>query len=246
LLSHIPTPDLPLDVALILILLNLSPTSLSRFLQVSQPALEQRTPFRWYFIVLAGITAATYYELHTPPRVLGSGSLVWVLVAGVGLGALAVAIEAVTLRSVRGWRPVVASSGVALTHPWPGSAYADAPTAGSRARSDATERRRISLAALMVGAVLEECIYRQALLVLLVAVTLDPLIAATIATLAFGLVHFQFGLGAVVSKLMIGALFTGIVLSGGALATVIVAHAVFNAAAYFAPTRAVANTAVVF
>jgi membrane protease YdiL (CAAX protease family) len=84
---------------------------------------------------------------------------------------------------------------------------------------------------LLAPAVLEELVYRQALLMLL-APALGLGGAAVVSTLAFGLVHLYFGVQAVASKCVMGALFAAMVLSGFGLLSVMLGHCVLNAAVY--------------
>lgn len=235
-MSQIPTPshDLPLDVWLVLVLLGLSPAMLGSWLESRFRAPLARLPLDGYSLVLIAVVTGTFAALGTPPRLLpASGAPGTAILVGLLAGVAAVAIEHSVSR-VRG----APRRTVQAKPRWTPEVPADVPTGGEvvwrlQGRDSA---RPVGLASLLAPAVLEEMVYRQALLVLL-SQAVGIAAAAALSTLSFGLIHISFGVRAVVSKAVIGAILAAMVLSGGGLLSAIVAHSVLNATVYFVLTR---------
>jgi membrane protease YdiL (CAAX protease family) len=231
-MSEIPIPsrDLPLDVRLVLVLLGLSPAMLASWMQTRFPRPLARLPIDAYSLVLLVLAVASYLALGQPPRWLAdSWSPAAAILVGVAAGAVSIAVDMAATRLGRR-RPRRAPPR-RPTAPVP----ADVPVGDAvvwRLRDHGPAWRR-GLGNLLTPAVLEELLYRQALLALLVP-TLGLAAAAALSIAAFGLVHVYYGAPAVISKWIVGTLYTAVVLFGGGLLAAVVAHCLLNTAAYAA------------
>jgi len=239
-MSPILTPirDLAFEVRLVLILFSLSPAALASWCQDRYPQVQRAVPIGWYGLVLLTVSCATFTILGATPVVHSRDrSLVGSIVAGLLLGGLAIAADASTLRGFRRLRRVTSTRAAPVVPRWSLS-----PSNGSLPATDQLRRLRarmrdVGLPALLAAAILEEIVYRQQLLELLRPLFATALGPALITTVFFGLIHVHFGLGSVVSKLLFGAAFTALVLSGTELLSLILAHAVFNTVAFVLMAR---------
>jgi membrane protease YdiL (CAAX protease family) len=228
----IPTPshDLPADAWLVLVLLGLSPAMLASWMESRFRTSLARLPVDGYSLVLLAVAAGAYLAQGMTPWLLSpSLPLGTTVVVGLLAGVTAVGID---LSISRLWTAPQRRRAEAGPR-WVPRVPADVPTGGDvvwRLR-DHGPAWRSDFASLLAPAILEELVYRQALLVLL-SQAAGVVAAAVVTTVSFGLIHLYFGVQAVVSKMIIGAVFVAIVLSGGGLLSVILGHTVLNATVY--------------
>lgn len=221
-----PSREVALDLWLTLVLLGLSPAMLASWLQTRFPEFARRLPIDWYGVVLVTMALGSYFALGTPPRLLSSLTAGPAILLGLALGAAAVGVELAVLHLV----PRASAAGREASRP---RAPADVPIGDAvvwRLR-DHGPAWNSGLANLMVPAVLEELIYRQALLALMTP-AVGLALAVVVSTFSFGLIHLYFGVGAVLSKWLIGGLFVVAILAGAGLLSVILAHCVLNGTAF--------------
>lgn len=236
-MSPIPTltPDPSVELRLVLILFNLTPAALATWLQERCPSAERHIPTGWYGAVLLGVGVATFASLGSTPGFRGEARLAPMIALGLLLGVVVIAIDAGVLgvaRRLRRTRTQPADL-PSITGGRSGPIPGDIPLTTTTWRlRDQAPPCRAGLPALIAGACLEECIYRQALLELLAPFFRSSLWPAGISTLFFGLTHFHFGFTGVMSKWLIGAVLVAVVLTGHGLTPVIVAHVVLNGAAF--------------
>jgi MFS family permease len=246
------SPEIGVDVRLALILLSISPSMLVSWLQTRYPNSERALPLGWYSLVLLTIASTSYAFLGLAPSLLSTALATWMsLLLGLLLGALAIAVDLGTVQILRRLQQRRRRLQFGQQGPLPRgpviTAFADVPT-GTEVVWRLHEHGRpwrSGLIDLLLVAILEECIYRQTLLALLATVFGNLFLPALLSTLGFGLIHVYFGLGSVVSKWVIGAMFMVAVLAGAGLAAVILAHCILNAAAYLVMSRASEKRATV-
>ena len=237
-MSSIPIPshEIALDVRLTLILLGLSPAMLASWLQASFPDAARRLPIDWHSLVLLAVAGASYVAIGTPPRLFSPALPIWMTVLlGLLLGGCAVVVEYAVLRVSRRW---LQQRRGGQSPPRQLRGQDPAPFTDVAIGTGVVWRLRqhespwpSGLSNLLLAAILEECIYRQSLLWLLIPV-LGAFPGALVTILAYGLIHLYFGLASVTSKWIIGAIFTAAVLAGAGLLAAIVAHCVLNTAAH--------------
>jgi hypothetical protein len=208
------------------------------WLQTRYPGVERKLPISFYSTTLFVIASGSYWFLGWPPRFT---PLLWpTLLTGLTLGGIAVSVDlsiVLALRRIfvkRERKHTYQKPQVAETPP-----YSDVPTDNEviwRLHEHGMPWRS-RLSDLLLIAALEECIYRQALIGLLVPISVGSLLPALISTLGFGLIHVYFGFGSVISKWIIGGIFMAAVLAGAGLVSVMLAHCVLNTAAYLVTIR---------
>lgn len=90
---------------------------------------------------------------------------------------------------------------------------------------------------LSLSAVLEECLYRHYLIATALVLTGNMIAAASVACLAYGLIHGYFGIANVVTKILSGALYTAAIIATGSIVAAVLAHLVLNLAAFLSAKR---------
>lgn len=90
------------------------------------------------------------------------------------------------------------------------------------------------LPSLLILAALEELLYRYYFSGLVWGITGSLVTAIIISGIAYGLPHGAFGLENVFSKMILGLLFTGVILVSNSVLAAMISHATFNLAAYIA------------